>query len=160
MQPVRITIHPKTLIDNIFTSAILPDSLSNNATAIISDHLLQFLTVPNIFSYHPSSKSNIYESDWSNFDPENYIFDYFSSDWNEIMKIEEQNIDYSTEVFLNKIYELLNNFAPFKKTSKYKLKSKSEPWITPDLQKSVSVKNKVLSDFIDKRILLVKQNFI
>ena len=76
------------------------------------------------------------------------------------MKIEEQNIDYSTEVFLNKIYELLNNFAPFKKTNKYKLKSKSEPWITPGLQKSISVKNKVLSDFIDKRILLVKQNYI
>ena len=160
MQPVRITVHSKTLIDNIFTSVILPDSLSDNATTIISDHLLQFLIVPNILFNHPSSKSNIYESDWSNFDPENYISDYFSSHWNEILKIEEGNIDYSTEVFLNKIYELLDNFAPFKKTNTYKLKSKSKPWITPGLQKSISVKNKVLSDFIEKRILLVKQNFI
>ena len=49
------------------------------------------------------------------FDQENFILDYFSIDWNETLKIEEQNIDYSTEIFLNKINELLDNFAPFKK---------------------------------------------
>ena len=32
-------------------------------------------------------------------------------------KIEEQNIDYSTEIFKNKINELLDNFAPFKKST-------------------------------------------
>ena len=31
------------------------------------------------------------------------------------MKKEEQNIDYSTEIFSNKINELLDNFAPFKR---------------------------------------------
>ena len=33
-------------------------------------------------------------------------------DWNETLKIKEQNIDYSTEIFLNKINELVDNFAP------------------------------------------------
>ena len=70
-----------------------------------------------------------------------------------MLKIEEQNINYSTEIFLN-------NFAPFKKISKYKLKFKWKPWITPGLQKSISVKNKFLSHFIKKRTLLLKQNFI
>ena len=126
----------------------------------ISNHLSQFLIVLNIFSNPPSNKSNIYERDWSNFDQENFILDYFSIDWNETLKIEEQNIIYSTEIFLNKINKLLDNFAPFKKISKYKLKFKSKPWITPGLQKSISVKNKFLSDFIKKRILLLKQNFI
>ena len=68
LQPTRITSHSKTLIDNIFTNVILPDSLSGNLTATISDHLPQFLMVPNIFSNPPSNKSNIYERDWSNFD--------------------------------------------------------------------------------------------
>ena len=68
LQPTRITSHSKTLIDNIFTNVILPDSISGNLTATISDHLPQFLTVPNIFSNPPSNKSNIYERDWSNFD--------------------------------------------------------------------------------------------
>ena len=58
--------------------------------------------------------SNIYERDWSNFYQENFIRDYFSIDWNETLKIEEQNIDYSTETFLDKINELLDHFASFK----------------------------------------------
>ena len=100
------------------------------------DHLPQFQIVPNIFSNSPSNKSNIYERDWSNFDHENFIVDYFSIGWNETLRIEEQNHDYSTEIFFNKINELLNNFAPFKKTIKYKLKFESKPWITPGLQLS------------------------
>ena len=153
LQPTR----KKTLIDNIFTNVILPDSISGNVTATISDHLPQFLIAPNIFFKPPSNKSNIYERDWSTFDPENFILDHFSINWNETLKIEEQNINCSTEIFLNKINELLDNFAPFKKTNKYKLKFKSKPWITPGLQKSISVKNKFLSDFIKKkRILLLK----
>ena len=113
LQPTRITSHSKTLIDNIFTNVILPDSISGNPTATISDHLPQFLIVPNIFSNPLSNKSNIYERDWSNFDQENFILDYFSIDWNETLKIDEQNIDYFAEIFLNKINELVNNFAPY-----------------------------------------------
>ena len=157
--PTRITSHSKTLIDNIFTNVIFPDSISGNLTATTSDHLPQFLIVPNIFSNPSSIKSNIYERAWSNFDQANFILYYFSIDWNETLKIEEQNIDYSNEIFLNKINELVNNFAPYKKINKYKLKFKSKPWIAPGLQKSISVKNKLLSDFIKKRILLLKQNF-
>ena len=117
--------------------------------------ILQFLIVPNIegipsLTLLPSNKSNIYERDWSNFDQENFILDYFSIDWNETLKIEEQNIDYSTEICLNKINELLDNFEPFKKMNKDKLKFKLKPWITPGLQKLISVKNKFLSDFIKK----------
>ena len=51
---------------------------------------------------------------------------------------------------------MLDNFAPFKKISKYKLKFKSKPWITPGLQKSISVKNKFLSDFIKKKDPTIK----
>ena len=142
LEPTRITSHSKTLIDNIFTNITLPDSISGNLTATISDHLPQFLIVANIFFHPPSHKSNIYERDWSNFDQENFILDYFSIDWNERLKIEEQNINYSIEIFLNKINELLDNFAPFKKISKYKLKFESKPWIPPGLQKSISIKNK------------------
>ena len=115
LQPTRITSHSKTLIDNIFTNVIFPDSISGNLRATISNHFPQFLIVPNIFSNPPSNKSNIYERDWSNFDQENFILDYFSIDWNETLKIEEQNINYSTEIFLNKINELVDNFAPYEK---------------------------------------------
>ena len=64
-----------------------------------NDHFPQYLIVLNIFSNAPSNRSNIYERYWSNFDQENFTFNYFSIDWNETLKIEEQNIDYSTKKF-------------------------------------------------------------
>ena len=68
LQPTRITSHSKILSNNTLTNIILPDSISGNLTATISDHLLLFLIVLNIFSNPLSNKSNIYGRDWSNFD--------------------------------------------------------------------------------------------
>ena len=45
---------------------------------------------------------------------------------------------------------LLNKYASFKKISKCKLKFKTEPWITFGIQKSISIKNKLLKKFINK----------
>ena len=56
------------------------NTISGNLTATMSDHLPQFITLPNIFSNPPSNKSNTYERDWSNFVHENFILDYFSVD--------------------------------------------------------------------------------
>ena len=64
-QPIRIRDFSKTLIDNIFSKTLIENTISGNLT--ISDHLPQFITLPNIFSNSPSNKSNIYERDWSNF---------------------------------------------------------------------------------------------
>ena len=49
---------------------------------------------------------------------------------------------------------ILDKYAPLKKLSKYKLKFKTKPWITIALQKSNSIKNKLFSDFINKKSLL------
>ena len=58
-------------------------------------------------------------------------------------------MDLSTNSFLNAMNSLLNKYAPFKKISKYKLKTK--PWITFGIQKSISVKNKLLKKFINNK---------
>ena len=79
LQPIRITIHSNTLIDNIFSKIIDPDIISGNLTATISDHLPQFAIIPNMFE-NTSNKSNIYERDWSKFDRVNFILGYFSID--------------------------------------------------------------------------------
>ena len=39
------------------------------------------------------------------------------------------------------------------------LKSKSKPWITLGLQKSISVKNKLLTNFINKKDPILKVEF-
>ena len=58
LQPTRRTFHSKTPIDNIFSNIISPEAISGNLIAIISDHLSQFMIVPNVFSNPPSNKAN------------------------------------------------------------------------------------------------------
>ena len=43
------------------------------------------------------NKSNIYERAWSKFDQENFILDYFSVDWMDLLEIDELNADNSTK---------------------------------------------------------------
>ena len=62
-------------------------------------------------------------------------------------------------MYLDKINMLLDTYAPLKRINKYKLKFKSKPWITLGLQKSVSVKNKLLSNYTDKRHPILKEEF-
>ena len=54
---------------------------------------------------------------------------------------------------------LLDTYAPLKKINKYKLKFKSKPWITLGLQKSVSGINKLLTNCINKKDPILKEEF-
>ena len=46
---------------------------------------------------------------------------------------------------------LLNKYAPFTKISKYKLRFKTKPWITFGIQRSISIKNKLLEKLINRK---------
>ena len=63
--------------------------------------------------------------------PDSFL-DYFSVEWEDLLKIEELNADKSTSIktLLDKINMLLDNYAPLKRVKKYKLKFKCKPWIT------------------------------
>ena len=74
-----------------------------------------------------------------------------------MLKIDEFNADNSTKIYLDKM--LLEAYAPLKKINKYKLKFKSKPWITLGLEKSISVKNKLLANFINKKDPILKEEF-
>ena len=52
---------------------------------------------------------------------------------------------------------LLDNYAPLRRVKKYKLEFKSKPWITLGLQKSISVKNKLLANIINKKDPILKE---
>ena len=60
------------------------------------------------------NKSKIYERDWSKFDWENFILDYFSVEWEDLLKIVERNAGNSTKIHLDKINVLLDTYAPLK----------------------------------------------
>ena len=159
LQPTRITSHSNTLIDNIFSNVIEPDIISGNLTATISDHLPQFAIIANIFGNISGNKYNFYERDWSKFDRQNFILDYFSVDWEDLLKIDKLNAENSTKMYLDAINMLLDTYAPLKRINKYKLKFKSKPWITLGLQKSISVKNILFVNFINKKDPILKEEF-
>ena len=125
--------------------------------ATISDHLPQFSIIPNLFCNISGNKCNIYERDWSKYDHANFILDYFSVDWEDLLKTDELNADNSTRMYLDMINMLLDTYPLLKRINKYKIKFKSKPWIT--LQKSISVKKKLLKNFIDKKDPVLKEEF-
>ena len=83
-------------------------------TSTISDHLPEFAIIPNMFGNILGNKSNIYESEWSQFDEENVILDYYLVDREVLLKIDELNADNSTKIYLDKI-NMLGTYAPLKR---------------------------------------------
>ena len=76
-----------------------------------------------------------------------------------MLKIDELSVDNSIKIYLDKINMLLDTYAPLKRINNYKLKFKSKSWITLGLQKSISVKNKLLTNFINKKDPILKEEF-
>ena len=62
-------------------------------------------------------------------------------------------------IYLDKINKLLDTYAPLKRINKDKLKFKSKPWIILDLQNSISIKNELLTNFINKKAPILKEEF-
>ena len=146
LHSTRITSHSKTLIDTIFSNFISHEITSSKITATTSDHLPQFSVIPNILSNPSTQKSNFHERDWSKFKQENFILNYFDKDCANLLQIDQQNVNLSMDSFSNNKDSILDTHAPLKSVNKYKLKFKTKPWITPALQKSISIKNNLLKN--------------
>ena len=156
LQPTGIRNNFKTLIDNIYSNLITPNNISGNITAAILDHLPQFLIAPDILSKPPSKKLNIFERDWSKFDQEKFILDYLSVDWENLIKSNCGNVDQSFVSFLTKFNSILDLCSLLEKISKQKLKFRDKPWITLGLQKSIFIKNHLLTKYIKLRDVTLK----
>ena len=74
--------------------------ISGNLTASISDHLLQYVVAPNIFFNASYPKSNNYERDWSKFDQDNFVFDFFSIEWDNFLLSPNTKTEKSYKTFL------------------------------------------------------------
>ena len=60
-------------------------------------------------------------------------------------------------MYLDRINMILYAYLPLKRINKCKLKFKSKPWITLGLQKPISVKSKLLINFINKKVPILKE---
>ena len=117
LHPSRVT-KSKTLIDNIFSNMAVPNLISGNLTASISDHLPQILVARNIYFNASYRKSNNCERDWSRFDQENFVLDYFSVNWDNLLFLSNTKSEKSYKIFFEKFESLLDTYATLKKNSK------------------------------------------
>ena len=108
LHPTRIHGLSRTLINDIFSNQYNKQAISDNLKLTISDHLPQFLFVPSIFSDLTSSKSNIYNKEWSKFSKEYFVLDYFEKDWDSILNLTRNDIDSWLNNFLMNMNELLD----------------------------------------------------
>ena len=86
----------------------VPNIIFGNLTASISDCLPQFLVALNVFFNASYPKSNNYERNWSRFDQENVVLDYFSVNWNSLLLASNASTEKSYKTFLEKFESLLD----------------------------------------------------
>ena len=89
--PTRITSHSRTLIDNIFSTAISENAISGNIVTSISDHLAQFLFLP-IDQFKTNNNKNIYQRNFKSFNQQIFLEDIQNVNWNNVLELEKNTL--------------------------------------------------------------------
>ena len=131
-------------MNNIFSNSASSEKIeSGNVTSTFSDHLPQFIFLPDFFSKIPVTKSNILRREWKKFESSKFISDFNQINWEQILYNKENDVNFSMKEYLSKIDSLLDTYAPFKKLNKKELKCLTKPWITQGLQNSIKKKSNI-----------------
>ena len=147
--PTKINNGKNTLIDNIFTNQLHPDTKSGNLAINLSDgHLPSFMIIPRQNQNHLPKKHNIFTRSYKNFNKDDFILDYFDNNWNEIIDIDKNDTNWSMENFLNNFNILLDKHMPFKKLTQKQFKQKFKPWVTNEILNKIKEKNKVFQKYL------------
>ncbi|XP_065642635.1 uncharacterized protein LOC136074258 [Hydra vulgaris] len=144
IHPTRILNNSKTLIDNIFSNVKLNDFTAGNillqqTTTAISDHLPQFLFVPNILKTL-TTKKIVMERNWKAFNEVSFVND-FNKTYKDISN-KSNDCNYMLTKTINAVNELLDIHAPHRKLNKMDIKFMAKQWISDDLKLSIKHKNK------------------
>ena len=149
IHPTRITSTTKTLIDNIFSNASnFSDAKSGNLTISLSDHLAQFLILPDDRKYYNKAKCEQNIIDTKNLDVENYILDMFDFEW-DISKSNDPNMAF--DYLDSHINERNKKHITTRKMTKKEMLDKEKPWINFETKKLIKEKNKLYSGFLKEK---------
>ena len=159
IHPTRITSTTKTLIDNIFSNSTnYREGISGNLTVSLSDHLAQFLIIPENCSYSPK-KQNQYTRDTKNIDYVNLIQDLQMIDWQKELKIHKNDPNLSFQVMQAKIDKIINQYLPKRKMTKKEIKQRLKPWISNRILKMIQLRDKIHKKFIKAKNQIIKDLF-
>ena len=151
--PTRVTEHSETLIDNIFTNTSKYRVHSGNFLTAISDHLPQFA----VFELpHKNKTEERHYQDWRSFDLKSFEEHFKKLNWKEILRLENLDPDISFDCFIKTLNSLIEQYVPIKKLTKKQ--SNRKPWITRDILKSISQRDKIFKLFVREKDAIEKAN--
>ena len=160
IHPTRITPTTKTLIDNIFSnSSEYMEGISGNFTLRLSDHLAQFLIIPENCQKSKVKTRDQFRRDFTNFDYENFTLDLLDIEWSQVIDLQSKDPNIAFADFHSKIDTLINNYLPLKKITKKELKLIQNPWITPEISKNIKQREKLHKNFIKTKDENLKELF-
>ncbi len=145
--PTRVTSTSKTLIENIISND--PDfanGVSGNFTFSISDHLPQFLIMPEVLK-GPPKKHNIFRRQKLK-NKEQLVADALGINWNIAISPNKMDSNYSLDKFLDHAIAVVDKHTPMNKMSKKDFKLESKPWITPGILASIKRRDSLLRKYI------------
>ena len=154
-KPTRITSRSKTIIDNIFINFDSQDIVSGNLTVSISDHMAQFIQIPNRKA--TLVPKPIYSRCYRKFDNTNFIKEIEKINWATLIK-DNDNPNDSTTLFTQAIESIPDTHAPFKKLTKKQLQTKNKPWISKGILKYISIKDKLYKKYLKTKPGISKEN--
>jgi hypothetical protein len=159
IHPTRITSTTKTLIDNIFSNSTNhKDGISGNLTVSLSDHLAQFLIIPDE-CHHDAKKQNQFTHDIKSLDSENFILDLLAIECHRILNLHKNDPNVSFEGFHVTIDNLVNKYLPKRKMTKKEVKQSQKPWITNEILKLIQQRDKLHKHYIKAKDEIVKDLF-
>ena len=158
--PTKINRGKNSLIDNIFTNQLHPETISGNLEINLSDgHLPSFMIIPRRNQNHLPKKHNIYTRSSKKFNKDEFTRDYLSINWDEIIDLNRNDVNFSMENFLAKFNNILDMHMPLRKLTHKEFKQKYKPWITNNILSKIRDKNKILKRYMDSKDQVRKNEY-
>ena len=139
-QPTRVVdSQTPSLIDNILSNNITDPVLGGNIYLTISEHFSQFASIDR--GKIDIKKMVMYGRDRKNFDGKDFRDDVAIQRWSN----ESDDPSFLMQDMIWRLDGCVERHAPTKKLSPKEVKLKLKPWITKDIQKMMSVRDRLFA---------------
>ena len=142
---VRADCKP-SLVDNIFLNDLDIECTSGNLYGKISDHMPNFIIMENI-EYLQDKKEEITIRDMSKLNEAKFINDINIEELSKLIN-KTNDINEQYNIFHNHLIQAIDKNAPIKTLTTKEKKSKTKPWITKGIIKSINRKNKMYKKYV------------
>ena len=86
-----------------------------------------------------------------NFNKDEFILDLLEVDWNQTLQINNNDPNFSFEIFYQKVNGIIDNHLPLKKISKKELKQQFKPWITRGIINAMKTRDQLFKKYINSK---------